>query len=100
MCHTFDNAISALPTFRSANVEVCTGNALNNTLTGNDGNNGAAGPNGLSVELRTSGGFIQWRQTGGSWSNLVALADITGAKGDTGAKGKTGDTVIVVPERR
>ncbi len=38
--------------------------------------NGLVGP---AIELRTDGGFVQWRPVGGSeWANLVALAAITG----------------------
>lgn len=49
--------------------------------------------NGREVELQKSATHIQWRYVGESnWTNLVALADITGAKGSTGAKGEKGDT--------
>lgn len=51
--------------------------------------------NGREVELQKSATHIQWRYVGESnWINLVALADITGAKGSTGAKGEKGDAGI------
>jgi len=56
------------------------------------GATGTAGTNGLSVELRLYNGYIQWRQTGGTWANLVPLTDITGTDGLPGAKGDKGDT--------
>ena len=67
---------------------------------------GADGEDGLSVELRLSGAYLQWRPTGGTWQNLVALSAITGpagadgadgapgAKGDKGDKGDTGDSGV------
>ena len=67
---------------------------------------GADGEDGLSVELRLSGAYLQWRPTGGTWQNLVALSAITGpagadgadgapgAKGDKGNKGDTGDSGV------
>ncbi|MFJ8690286.1 hypothetical protein [Micromonospora wenchangensis] len=56
---------------------------------------GPAGDPGRSVELRTTSTAVQWRQTGGVWADLVALAAITGPageKGDTGAAGTPGST--------
>lgn len=50
---------------------------------------GPAGDDGLSVELQKSATHIQWRQTGGTWANLVPLADLVGASGSAGANGKT-----------
>lgn len=39
-----------------------------------------------SVSMRVSGGYIQYSADGGaSWDNLIATADLRGAKGDTGA---------------
>jgi len=57
---------------------------------GTDGTNGADGVDGKSVELRVSGGYIQWRQTDGAWANLVALTAITGPAGADGAPGAPG----------
>lgn len=45
---------------------------------------GNQGPAGKSVELRTDAGYIQWRQTGGSWANLVALSSLIGPAGPAG----------------
>jgi len=40
------------------------------------------------IELRNSGTYIQWRYVGdAAWTDLVALADITGAPGADGADG-------------
>ena len=44
---------------------------------GADGINGKDGADGKSVEIRKDGGYIQWRYTGGSWENLVALSELT-----------------------
>lgn len=49
---------------------------------------------GRGAELRVSGGFIQWRQEGGAWANLVALADIT-PPAQAGAPGKSAYEVAV-----
>ncbi|TDB83437.1 hypothetical protein E1091_18230 [Micromonospora fluostatini] len=54
------------------------------------GTPGKDGTDGLSVELRATGTAIQWRQTGGTWADLVALAAITGPKGIQGDRGLTG----------
>ena len=41
--------------------------------------------NGVPVELQKSATHVQWRLLGGdTWTDLVALADITGVKGDAG----------------
>lgn len=52
---------------------------------------GGSGTDGKSVEMRNNGTYIQWRLVGTStWINLVALADITGPKGDPGTGGGGG----------
>ena len=55
---------------------------------GQDGTNGLDGSNGSDgreVLLQVSGGYIQWQYSGDmSWTNLVALADLKGEKGDDG----------------
>lgn len=44
-----------------------------------------------SMGLRVSDGYIQYSTDGGStWTNLIAMADLKGAKGDTGATGPAG----------
>lgn len=58
---------------------------------------GPAGDDGLSVELQKSATHIQWRQTGGSWADLVPLADLVGAQGTSGANGKTVLTTTGAP---
>lgn len=57
---------------------------------GKDGKNGRNGVDGKSVEVKKSDSYIQWRQEGGQWQNLVALSDITGPSGQKGADGKDG----------
>ena len=48
---------------------------------------GNAGDNGKSIEIQKSDTHIQWRQEGGQWINLVALADLKGDKGEPGEQG-------------
>ena len=44
---------------------------------------GGSGSDGREVELRSNGEYIQWRYSGEEdWTNLVALADLKGEKGD------------------
>ena len=44
-----------------------------------------------SMDLRVADGYIQYSTDGGStWQNLIAVADLKGAKGDTGATGPAG----------
>ncbi len=57
---------------------------------GADGINGKDGADGKSVEIRKDGGYIQWRYTGGSWENLVALSELTGIAGANGKDGLNG----------
>ena len=49
---------------------------------------GADGEDGLSVELRLSDAYLQWRPTDGVWQNLIALFEITGPAGADGADGQ------------
>lgn len=42
---------------------------------------GGRGQDGKEVEMRVSGGYIQWRLAGGSWANLIALSALAGADG-------------------
>lgn len=58
---------------------------------------GPAGDDGLSVELQKSATHIQWRQTGGTWADLVLLADLVGAAGSAGAAGAKWHTGTDVP---
>lgn len=52
---------------------------------------GADGDDGAEVELQKSATHIQWRHVGDvSWTNLVALADITGDSGVDGSDGAAG----------
>ena len=52
---------------------------------------GNTGDNGKSIEIQKTDTHIQWRQEGGQWINLVALADLKGDKGEQGIKGDKGD---------
>lgn len=49
---------------------------------GETGATGATGKDGKEIELQKTSSYIQWRYVGGSWNNLVALADLKGDKGD------------------
>lgn len=77
---------------------------------GTDGIDGSDGADGREIELRTSGGYIQWRYVGDvGWTNLVSLTSITGPAGQNGQDGQDGtngtngeglsdqDTVTVPP---
>lgn len=48
------------------------------SITGPIGPVGDAGASGREVELRVSGGYIQWRLTDGEWANLIEIASISG----------------------
>lgn len=46
----------------------------------------------LRPNLRVADGYIQYSTDGGStWTNLIAVAELKGGKGDPGAKGDPGD---------
>jgi len=86
---------------RSTNVTIGSGeDALSNTdfiafpvSVGPAGANGTDGTDGREVEFQVSVTHIQWRYVGaGSWTNLIALADLKGDTGATGATGATGPT--------
>lgn len=64
--------------------------ALKPELKGEQGLPGTNGVDGKSVEVQKTATHIQWRQTGGSWTDLVALSELKGATGAKGAKGDTG----------
>ncbi len=52
---------------------------------------GDKGEDGRQIEMQTTATHIQWRYVGDSaWVDLIALSDISGAKGDKGEKGDTG----------
>lgn len=52
-----------------------------------------------SMDLRVADGYIQYsRDGGGTWENLIAVADLKGDKGDTGATGAKGDTGATGPQ--
>ena len=56
------------------------------SLAGADGSDGA---DGAAIELQTSATHIQWRyRRGGSWTDLVALASLTGAAATTARRGR------------
>lgn len=49
-----------------------------------------------SMDLRVADGYVQYSTDGGStWANLIAVADLKGAKGDKGAPGKDGHSPVV-----
>lgn len=56
---------------------------------GGDGS-GTPGKDGREIQIQNNGTAIQWRYVGDeSWTDLVQLSDITGAKGDPGEDGIT-----------
>jgi len=60
---------------------------------GPQGPAGESGPAGDEVELQANATHIQWRYVGGAtWTDLVALSEITGPAGATGSPGATGST--------
>ena len=59
-------------------------------LKAGGGGSGTPGKDGREIEIQNSGTAIQWRYAGdGSWTDLVQLSEITGAKGDPGEDGTT-----------
>lgn len=48
------------------------------------------GSGGGTVEMRVSGGYIQYSNDGETWENLIAVSDLKGDKGETGPKGEQG----------
>lgn len=61
-----------------------------NGIDGTNGVNGTNGVDGKEVELQKTDTHIQWRLTGGSWVNLVALTDLKGDQGVAGTNGIDG----------
>ena len=61
----------------------------------------ATGGSSASIAMRVNGGYIQYStDNGNTWSNLIAEADLKGAKGDkgdTGPQGPIGETGSVGP---
>lgn len=59
-------------------------------LKAGGGGSGTPGKDGREIEIQNNGTAIQWRYVGDrSWTDLVQLSDITGAKGDPGENGIT-----------
>ena len=55
-------------------------------------NEAAASGGAGSMDLRVAGGYIQYSTDSGStWQNLIAMAELKGAKGDKGDPGEKGD---------
>lgn len=58
---------------------------------GSDGTDGSDGQPGASVDLRNSGGFVQWKRTDSSaWASIISLDDLRGNDGEDGANGTNG----------
>ncbi len=58
---------------------------------GRDGIDGINGTNGREIQFQKTATYLQWRYVGDtSWTNLVALADITGPAGKDGKDGTNG----------
>lgn len=52
---------------------------------GTDGQNGTDGQDGREIELQKTTTYLQWRYVGATqWTNLVALSELKGEKGDPG----------------
>ena len=52
---------------------------------------GGGGGTAADVKMQVAGGYIQYSTDGGeSWNNLIAMADLIGAKGDDGNDGDDG----------
>lgn len=60
---------------------------------------GEPGDNGLSAELQTTATHIQWRQTGGTWQNLIALSELIGQTGPVNALGIGTVTTLATGEQ-
>ena len=55
-------------------------------------NEAAASGGAGSMDLRVADGYIQYSTDGGStWTNLIAMSELKGDKGDPGAKGDPGE---------
>lgn len=64
--------------------------AIDELKAGGGGGSGTPGKDGREIELQNNGTAIQWRYVGDeSWTDLVQLSEITGAKGDPGEDGIT-----------
>lgn len=48
------------------------------------------GSGGGTIEMRVSGGYIQYSNDGVTWENLIAVSDLKGEAGPQGLKGDTG----------
>lgn len=48
------------------------------------------GSGGGTIDMRVSGGYIQYSNDGVSWENLIAVSELKGDKGETGPKGEQG----------
>lgn len=58
--------------------EIFVWDGINGVWKNNGELNGVQGEPGKSVELRVSGGYIQWRNEGGTWKSLLALSELEG----------------------
>lgn len=67
--------------------------SIKNGLNGGKGDKGDDGSDGKSVELQKTASYIQWKQTGGNWTNLVALSELKGQDGGKGDPGNDGKSV-------
>jgi len=63
-------------------------------VRGSAGSDGDDGDDGEAVSLQTTATHIQWRLGSGSWADLVALSDLTGAPGIGVPEGGTTGQVL------
>lgn len=62
-----------------------------NGTNGSDGADGVDGADGREIELQKTATHVQWRYAGeATWTDLVALSDITGPAGTNGTNGTNG----------
>jgi len=76
---TSDTSMSAYGTSKKVKVEAFIGDT------------GEKGDPGDEIELQKTDTHVQWRYVGGTWTNLIALADITGPQGIQGEQGVQGE---------
>ena len=76
---TSDTSMSAYGTSKKVKVEAFIGDT------------GEKGDPGDEIELQKTDTHVQWRYVGGTWTNLIALEDITGPQGIQGEKGEQGE---------
>lgn len=83
------NIAEAVDVRGSIGAQGLTGLAGADGADGVNGTDGIDGADGREVEFQTTPTHIQWRYSGGTWGDLIALSSITGASGADGNAGWT-----------